>query len=181
MNKLKLPDETKLLIQKYLIKRLIFITTAVSIVTFFIGFFIKDIAKAEAYNSAYSEAAQTILEITREASESAYKIKIFEEQFAKMTTQSEKVLNDANELKEKIRTTLVIQQSDDIVSGVTKNLQNDITFQNAINSKLSNRIMKLESKTKNMSIDESGNTVFQNDLITKGVIYGYNVAVMDKK
>ena len=98
-----------------------------------------------------------------------------------MTSQSEKVLKEANDLKETIRTTLVIQQSDDIVSGVTKNLQNDISFQNAINSRISYRIVKLESKTKNISIDDLGNTVFENKVITYGVMEAYNFALMKNR
>ena len=85
MNKPKLSNETKMLIQKYLIKRLMVIATAASIISFLLGFFIKDIAKAEAYNKAYSEAAQTIMQITSEATESANKIKNLEDQVSKLT------------------------------------------------------------------------------------------------
>lgn len=181
MNKTKLSNETKMLIQKYLIKRLIVIATAASILSFLLGFFIKDIAKAEAYNKAYSEAAQTIMQITSEASESAYKIKNLEDQISKLTTKSEQVLKEATDLKEKIKTTVVIQQSDNIVSAVTENLSNNLSFQNAIISKTTSRISQLESKTKNINVDASGNTIFENEIKTFGEIQAYDFILMKKR
>jgi hypothetical protein len=181
MNKSKLSCETKMLIQKYLIKRLMVFATAASIISFLLGLFIKDIAKAEAYNKAYSEAAQTIMQITSEATESANKIKNLEDQISKLTVKSELVLKDATELKEKIKTTVVIQQSANIVSAVTENLSNNLSFQNAITSKTATRISQLESKTKNISIDASGNTVFENEIKTFGEIQAYNFVLMKKR
>lgn len=177
----KLSNEEKILIQDYLLKRLILIGTAASILFFFIGFFIKDIAKAEAYNKAYSEAAQTIMQITFNASESANKIKNLQEQFAKLTNESEQVLKDATDLKEKIKTTFVIQQSDQIVSAVTENLSNNISFQNAIISNTTSRISQLESKTKNISVDALGYTIIESDIKTFGEIQAYNFVLMKKK
>ena len=179
MSKPKLTDEAKMLIHKYLVKRFLLIGTAASVISFFLGFFIKDIAKAEAYNEAYSEAAQMIIQLTNNASESANKIKNLEVQFIKLTAESEKVLQEATDLKDKVKTTLVIQQSNEIVSAVTRNLANNVQFQNSVIGNTSLILNQLEYKSKNISIDALGNTIFKNDVKTFGVMDAYNFRGME--
>lgn len=173
MSKPELTDEAKMLIHKYLVKRFLVLGTVISIFSFFLGFFIKDIAKQEAYNEAYSEAAQMIIQLTNNATESAIKIKNLEAQFNKMTSESEKVLKEATDLKDKVKTTFVIQQSNEIVEAVTNNLSNNVQFKNSIINNTSSRLDKLEAKTKNISIDELGKTTFKNDVIIFGEMHAY--------
>jgi len=181
MNNPKLSYEAKMLIRNYLIKKLIWIVTAASILSFFIGFFVRDIARAEAYNKAYSEAAQTIIQLTNRASESANKIKGLEEQFTAITNESKLVLKEASALKDKIGTTLIIQKSDNIISSITENLLNNKLFQDAIISHTTSKISELESRTKYLSVDNFGNTIIKSDIKLFGVMTAYDVGLMDKK
>ena len=173
MSKPKLTDEAKMLIDKFLIRRFLIIGTAFSIFSFLLGFFIKDIAKAEAYNEAYSNASQMIIKITNDASQSANKMKELEVQFNKLTAESEKVLKEATDLKDKVKTTLVIQQSSEIVSAVTNNLANNVQFQNSVIGNTSFRLNQLENKTRNITVDVLGNTIFKNDVKIFGVMEAY--------
>lgn len=163
INKPKLSEDQKILIDRYLFKKMIWIATAASIVSFLLGFFINDIAKSGAYNKAYSEAAQTIIQITRKASESAIEIKHREEQIAVL-------LKEAERMKEQINTTLVIQQSENIVSSVVDNLLKSQSFVDKVVNRSDLRISDLERKTKNISIDNSGKMIIDSDLRIFGIV-----------
>jgi len=181
MSNPKLSYEAKMLIKDYLFKKLLLIVTATSLLSFAIGFIVNDIARAEAYNKAYTEATQTIMQITNKATESAIKIKSLEEQFTELTKESKQVLSDATTLKEKISTTLVFQQSNNIISSITENLLSNTLFQNAVISKTASRISELENKTKYIIVDNSGNMIIKNEFKTLGIIWAYDFAMMDKK
>lgn len=178
MKEPELTNEAKVLIQRYLIKRFILLGSIFTIVSFFLGFFIRDIAKAEAYNKAYSEAAQTIMQLTNKATYSASKFEILESRIIKILKNSDDALKDATDLKNRIKTTLVIQQSDKIVSDITNNLLQNRAFQESVISETSSRINQLETKTKNINVDDLGNTIFRGDIKTLGTIQAYDVGTM---
>jgi hypothetical protein len=170
MSKLQLTDEAKMLIHRYLFKRFLAIGTTASIISFLLGFFIKDIAKAEAYNEAYTNASEVIIQITNRATESANKIKDLEGQFNKLTTESEKILIESKNLKAEIQNTLVIQRSNDIITSITNNLSKNSAFQSSVSLNTSSRLNQLEAKTKNISADEYGNTIFKNNVKVEGSV-----------
>jgi hypothetical protein len=143
-------------IRSYVVKLLVLPATASTILAFFLGYFIKDVASQSAYTDAYKQASIQILGISGDAQ--AAKLSALEavraaqqgrDDIVKAVAAAQATLSEAQTIRNSLKTLQALQQSENIVAGVAGELASREDFKQALAdlavTDLKNALARLDS------------------------------------
>jgi len=123
-------------IRKYMLDLVVLPGALLTVVSFFLGFFINEVAKQGAYNEAYSQATGVIMATAAEAAKTSGKID-------GLYKQASVLLVEAEETRKKVELSAA-----DIASKVSKDLSNNQSFMKKLSLPLTQIGNNLEQKIK---------------------------------
>lgn len=131
--------QAKEAVRKYMLTLVVLPGTLLAVVSFFLGFFINEVAKQGAYNEAYSQASGVIMATAAEAAKTSGKIDA-------LYAQANILLAEAEETRK-----IVELSASDIASKVAKKLSNDTLFVKKATQPLAQMGENLEQRLKDKS------------------------------
>jgi hypothetical protein len=143
-------------IRSYVMKLLVLPAAASTILAFFLGYFIKDVASQSAYTDAYKQASIQILGISGDAQaakQSAIEAMRAAQQgrddIVKAVAAAQATLSEAQTIRNSLKTLQALQQSENIVAGVAGELASREDFKKALAdlavTDLKNALARLDS------------------------------------
>ena len=122
-------------IRKYMLSLIVIPGAILTVASFFLGFFINEVAKQGAYNEAYSQASGLILDTVSEAAETSGKLD-------GLYTQANKLLTETEDTRKKVE--LSVSQNS---SRIASNLSADPSFVKQVTNSFAQRVKVLEKTT----------------------------------
>lgn len=145
--------QAKEAIRGYLLKLIVLPGIASVVVSFLVGFFIKDVAQARAYNDAYKEVAgdvrQLLISINQTKADietSKGQIERIKTDAATMQAELDRVLKSARTTEDSLRTAAALQTSEKVVADIAGTLVKRDDFKTAVASGIATDLQRLQKE-----------------------------------
>jgi len=120
----ELTPEARQAIRLYMLTLVTLPALLVSIATFFLGYFVKDIATASAFNQAYTAASGQILKMTQDATQANIQATAAKDQASAAATQVASAAKEADQTSQKLPALLTQQQAN--VAKISEQVTSDL-------------------------------------------------------
>ncbi|MES2468995.1 MAG: hypothetical protein V4675_16945 [Verrucomicrobiota bacterium] len=140
----KLTLQAEKLIREFILKCVTLPAVALSVLAFFLGFYLNTAAKNEAYTDAYKSASSYILNMTAEVSTARAVAFDAREKAIKNSEETEKVLTVVKKLKAEFEE---LADSDKLTQKLSDKLSSDTTFKDDLMAQTELRLAELQKGT----------------------------------
>ena len=128
MDDKELTQEAKALIRKYMVSLVTLPGLLVSVVLFLLGYLVNEVATGRAYNEAYTEASNRIIEPAQQAAVAANDALRAKSDIEALQKELRTVQSDALQILQKLKTAEMFQRSEELVGEIVSQLalRNDL-------------------------------------------------------
>ena len=139
MVKDELSLQDKEAVRKYMISLVTLPGIVISIIMFFLGFFVNEVAKRTAYDKAYQEVTPRVIDLAATAAQA-------NTDAARALSESLELQREASAIRDSLRTVAAFQSSEEHISKIVDSLVKRTDFQESIVSKVDERLQNLQER-----------------------------------
>jgi len=144
----ELTPEAKQEVQRYMLKAITIPGIVLSVVFFFLGYFLDKAATGDAYHDAYQEVMSPVFSLMMNVSEAAANAKTAGQQAKTLLEETRSAAKEAELLRNQLLTNQDFQRTENIVQSLADNLASRQDFKEQIGGVLETRITQVEKQLK---------------------------------